>query len=147
MRESLSLRFGLGAVTVGVFVAAMAVWPQARTTDEKPVESEHRKGPNGWEGWTLLSSIPNDATQQYAFTLVLARNGKVIRRISGDPLVWNWMFWAEGEQVAYESGPLHFGMSCILADIKTGQQLGNVDCYHELKKNAPEWAVKLESAR
>ncbi len=127
-------------------LAAMAR-PQAKSQDEKPVESEHRQGPNGWEGWTLLSSIPDDATQRYAFTLVLAHNGKVVRRFDGDPFVWEWIFWADGKQVAYESGPLHFGMNCILADIETGRQLGSVDCYHELPDNAPDWAVKLESAK
>ncbi len=122
---------------------------QAKSPGEKPVESEHRKGPNGWEGWTLDSSIPDDSNggEKYPFTLVLARNGHEIRRISGDPFVWRWIFWADGKQVAYESGPLHFGMNCILADIKTGRQLGSVDCYHELPDNAPEWAVKLESAK
>jgi len=128
-----------------VLLMSLLAWAQASPLAEKPVESEHRKGPGGLEGWTLLSSIPDDATQQYAFTLVLARNGRVIRRISGDPLVWNWMFWADGKQVAYESSPLHFGMSCILADIENGHQLATVDCYHELPANAPEWVVNLEA--
>ena len=122
---------------------------QAKSPGEKPVESEHTKGPNGWEGWTLKSSIPGDPPggDKYPFTLVIARNGKIVRQIDGDPFVWNWIFWADGKQVAYESGPLHFGMSCILADIESGRQLGMVDCYHELPDNAPEWAVKVESAR
>jgi hypothetical protein len=137
-------RFCCGLLMVGS-LATMAR-PQAKAPDEKPIESKHTKGPNGWEGWTLLSSIPDDATQQYAFTLLLARNGKIVRRIDGDPLVFNWIFWGDGRQVAYESGPLHFGMNCILADIETGRRLGTVDCYHELADNAPDWAVKLESA-
>jgi hypothetical protein len=149
MRESLSLRIGLGVVTVGALLAGMAVWPQASATDEKPVESEHRRGPEGLEGWTLNSSIPDEAPggEKYPFTLVIARNGREIRRIEGDPFVWQWIFWADGKQVAYESGPLHFGMSCILADIETGHQLTTVDCYHELPKDAPEWVVKLEAVR
>jgi len=53
------------------------------------------------------------------FTLVLARNGHRLRRIEGEPIIWKWMFWADGRQVAYETGPLHFGMSCVLADVKT----------------------------
>ncbi|MGB6690875.1 MAG: hypothetical protein WBE76_23830 [Terracidiphilus sp.] len=128
-----------------VLLVALMAWPQEPPPAEKPVESERRKGPGGLEGWTLLSSIPNDATQQYAFTLVLARSGHVVRRISGDPLVWNWMFRADGKQVAYESGPLHFGMSCILADIESGRQLATFDCYHKLPDNAPDWVVKLEA--
>jgi hypothetical protein len=38
--------------------------------------------------------------EKYPFTLVIARNGKVVRRIDGDPSVWNWFFWADGKQVA-----------------------------------------------
>jgi hypothetical protein len=144
---SFSRRLGLGLIAAAMLLAAANALSHAKTPDEKPVESEHRKGPNGWEGWTLLYSIPEDQSQKFAFTLVLARNGKVVRRIDGDPFVWNWMFWADGKQVAYESGPLHFGMSCILADIQTGRQLGIVDCYHELPDDAPDWAVKLETAR
>jgi hypothetical protein len=38
-------------------------------------------------------------------------------------------------------------MSCILADLKTGRQLGIVDCFQELPDDAPEWAVMLETGR
>lgn len=108
--------------------------------------SEHRPGPHGLEGWTLNGPLP-DGTEddKYPYILVIARNGKEIRRFEGSAFVWKWMFVDDGSRVAYESGPLHFGMSCILADIATGRELGIYDCYHELPDNAPEWVRTLDA--
>ncbi len=39
--------------------------------------------------------------------------------------------------------PLHFGMSCVLADVKTGRKLEILDCYHELPANVPVWVTAL----
>jgi len=111
---------------------------------EQQEESAHRQGPHQLEGWTLNSSIPDHPGEKFPFTLVLARRGHIIRRISGDPFVWNWLFWADGSQVAYESGPLHFSMSCVLADISTGRQLARYDCYTDLPADAPAWVKALE---
>jgi hypothetical protein len=69
----------------------------------------------------------------------------VIRKIDGDPFVWKWMFLANGRQVAYESGPLHFSLTCILADIQTGRILKSYDCFRELPESAPEWVKRLEA--
>lgn len=118
---------------------------QDSTTVDNPAPSEHRRGPHGLEGWTLEGPIPDDPTGKYPFTLVIAREGQEIRRFDGDPFVWKWMFADDGRRVAYEAGPLHFGMSCILADIGTGHQLASYDCYHELPGNAPAWVQNLEA--
>jgi hypothetical protein len=61
------------------------------------------------------------------------------------PFIWNWIFWANGKQVAFESGPLHFGLQCILADVKTGKELSSYDSFHGIADNAPEWLKALES--
>jgi hypothetical protein len=113
----------------------------------QPEESAHHRGPHGLEGWTLNSSIPDRPNEKFPFTLMLSRKGKIIRQISGDPFVWNWIFWADGRQIAYESGPLHFSMQCILVDIATGRQLAKYDCWAPLPENAPNWAKALEINR
>lgn len=139
--------FSWFAILAAVALAAPAL-PQITPSKDKPTESEHRQGPNGLEGWTLNWTLPDPSPygdEKFAFTLVLARNGHVIRKIEGDPIIWRWMFRADGQQVAYETGPLHFDMTCVLADIKSGRALSSYDCYHELPADAPEWVKTLES--
>ena len=123
--------------------------PQTAPSSDKPTESEHRKGPHGLEGWTLSAPVDgvHGGNEPLPFTLVVARNGKVLRRIEGDPFVWQWIFWADGGQVAFEAGPLHFGMSCVLFDLAKGREVGRVDCYHDLPANAADWAKALEGTR
>jgi hypothetical protein len=120
--------------------------PRYAKKDSKPVESEHIKGPQGLDSWTLdwpLMDSKNDE-ERYPFTLVIARNGRVIRRNQGSPFIWKWMFWDHGRQVAYEAGPLHFSMACVLVDTDTGRQLAEFDCeYVDLPKDAPEWLKAL----
>lgn len=137
-------------------IALFAVGPSAfaqqsrQLTDEtKPTESEHTKGPHGIEGWTLNSPVPesNHGNQRFAFILVLARNGHLIHRVQGDPIIWNWMFWSDGRQVAYETGPFHFSMSCVLIDTKSGRRVDTIDCWQELPADAPDWAKALEKQR
>lgn len=129
-------------------LAAVVLFPptlaQTTLSDDKPTESERVRGPNGMEGWTLNGPIPDRPNEKFPFTLVIARNGRVIRKIEGDPFIWNWMFWSDGRQVAYESGPLHFGLWCTLADVKTGRQLSSYDCFHGIPENAPDWLKALE---
>lgn len=109
--------------------------------------SAHRTGPKGLEGWTLESPIPNDPKGKYSFTLVIARDGRELRRFNGDVFVWKWMFVNDGQTIAYESGPLHFSLSCILADVKTGRELAHYDCNHELPDGAPKWVKALEASQ
>jgi len=127
------------------FFLASTASPQTVPTQEQPTESPHRNGPDGLEGWTLNYTIPERPGEQYPEVLVLARRGRIIRRIPGSPFVWNWIFWAGGRQIAYETGPLHFGMRCTLADIPTGRELASYDCFHELPADAPEWEKALQA--
>jgi hypothetical protein len=121
--------------------ALFAQKPDQRT------ESEHRRGPHGLEGWTFSEAISDRPGETFPFMLVIARDGRVIHQISGDPFVWQWIFVDNGREVAYESGPLHFGLQCSLADIKTGRKLASYDCFHGIPANAPAWLRKLETAR
>jgi hypothetical protein len=131
-----------------IFLLAMSAGcAQTVPTAEQPTESPHRLGPNGLEGWTLNYTIADRPGEQYPEVLVLARRGRIIRRIQGSPFVWNWMFRAGGRQIAYETGPLHFGMLCTLADTATGRELASHDCFHELPTTAPEWEKALQSAQ
>lgn len=92
-------------------------------------------------------ALPDSSYKDECFAgeLVIARKGRVIRRFNDGELIWQWMFWKDGEQVAFEEGPLHFGMACVLKDLKTGREIGNYDCYHELPKDAPDWVKALEA--
>jgi hypothetical protein len=128
---------------------SMLLWAGAALAQgsraNKPIESAHRMGPNGLEGWT--ESYPLADGQSVPANLVIAQRKHVIRRIQGDPLVWRWMFWENGKQVAYETGSLHFNMACRLVDIASGRQLANLDCYRELPENAPAWEKALQNIK
>lgn len=120
----------------------------AHVSAQDPTLSEHRKGPHRLEGWTLSRSLEGRSTGDvYPYALIIARDGKIVRRLEGSPFVWNWIFWAGGKQIAYEAGPLHFGMLCTLADIATGRELASDDCFQGLPADAPEWEKALETAR
>jgi hypothetical protein len=145
MRRTITLT--VFAILFG-FMPCLCQNPRHTKPAEKPEESEHIQGPNGLKGWTENWPIEGSGygDQKLPTTLVVARNGHILRRIEGDGFVWNWIFWADGRQVAYESGPLHFGLACALYDLKKGRELSRVDCYHDLPQNAPAWVRALESA-
>jgi hypothetical protein len=127
-----------------LFLALTAI-PQSASTSDKPTPSEHRPGPHGLEGWTLDGPIPDHPGEKFPRTLVIARNGRVIRRFPGEGFIWRWKFLADGRQVAYESGPMHFVLACVLADIETGKELSRYDCFPELPSDAPDWVKTLEA--
>src|SRR5579871_1910371 len=134
------------AFPILAFFPAVAL-PQQTKELEKPVESEHRHGPNGWDGWTLNYTIPDHPGERFPMTLVLAQNGRIVRRIEDGPFIWRWMFVAEGHRVAYETGPLHFSATCVLIDTKTGKRLDDYDCWQELPSDAPDWVKQLEASK
>ena len=59
----------------------------------------------------------------------------------------NGCFWESGNQVAYQTGSLHFNMGCVLVDIASGRQLANLDCYRELAEDAPARKKALQGAQ
>jgi hypothetical protein len=141
--------FAKSARMWGTVAILAAVGASLAGAGDKPTESVHTKGPHGLEGWTLESPVPESSygDERFGFTLVLARDGQILRRIKGDPIVWRWMFWEDGKQVAYETESFHFSMACVLADVETGRELGRVDCYHELPADAPDWVKALEGKK
>jgi hypothetical protein len=118
--------------------------PQSARTAEQPTESEHRRGPNELEGWTLNYPFPGRPEDRYPRTLVLSQNGRILHRFVSQHYIWNWIYWANGRQVAYEDGPPHFSMQCILADVATGQVLASNNCFGKLPDDAPPWLQTLE---
>ncbi len=70
-----------------------------------------------------------------------------MRRIEGEPIIWQWMFWDDGKRIAYETGPLHLGMKCVLADVRSGRRRETCDCYRKLPAHAPNRVKALESKR
>ena len=130
-----------------MFLIAAVAGPQSPPSADKPTPSAHIAGPDGYEGWTLDSPIPDRPNETFPFTLVIARQGRVVRKIDGDPFVWQWIFWNNGREVAYESGPLHFGLQCNLVRVATGEKLASVDCFHGIPATAPDWLKALETRR
>lgn len=106
--------------------------------------SPHRQGPHGLEGWT--ESYPVGGQGDLPEILVIARNKKIVRRISEGPFVWKWIFVENGKSVAFETGPLHFSLTCELMDLSSGQVTAAVDCFRGLPADAPRWAQLLEAS-
>jgi hypothetical protein len=106
-------------------------------------------GPNGLVGWKVTFALEENQ-EEVSDSLVIARNGTRLRKVHGDPLIWSWMFLDDGKSIAFESGPLHFGMACVLLDIASGKELQRVDCFHYPDHAPaggwPAWITKLEGA-
>ena len=127
-------------------VMLLSALPLAAQKADRDSASLHRQGPHALEGWTLDASIPGHGTERYPHTLIIARHGKMLHRFDGPAFfIWNWMFQDDGKQVAYESGPMHFSMTCVLVNVATGRQLADYDCFGKLPPDAPAWVVALES--
>jgi hypothetical protein len=77
-----------------------------------------------------------------AFTLVVCRNGRIFRLVSGGPIVWDWKFERGGRAVAYSTGSRHGGANeCLLADIKSGKVLEKWPT--PTRGRLPLWAEQL----
>ncbi len=107
-------------------------------------ESTRCSGPHGLVGWTLDYPFPDRPDDHYPRVLILSRNGRVMHRIEGEHYIWNWIFWADGRQIAYEDGPPHFIMRCILVDLTTGERVEDVNCFMPVPAGSPSWLTALE---
>ncbi len=114
---------------------------------QTPPQPTHVRGPHNLEGWkreTVVETLEDQGP--LPVELIVARGGHVLRRIKGDPFLWTWTFQSDGQRVAYETGPLHFSMTCVLMDISTGRRIEQYDCFHDpLPSGAPAWVRQLES--
>jgi hypothetical protein len=77
--------------------------------------------------------------------LVVYRNGRVLQRLGDGLMIYDWRFWASGEQIAFCSGTVHgdSGGHCELHDVRSGRILQTIDGH--LDDRAPEWAKGLEN--
>lgn len=130
-------------------ILASAQTPRFAKPDSAPTKADYIKGPHGLEGWTLNWPLKDsNDTEAYPLVLVIAKDGRTLQRIDGGPFIWKWMFWSDGRQVAYEAGPFHFSMACVLADTESGRQLAAFDCeYVDLPKDAPDWLKALVQSK
>ena len=125
-----------------VAISLVALFSQ---TSGDGTESLHRRGPRGLEGWTISDPIPNEHAMPR--TLVIARDGDLLDRIDGRPLIFTWMFQDDGAHVAYSTGPLRSEELCFLIDTATGKEVAHYDCFHDpVAPTAPPW-VKLLKQR
>jgi hypothetical protein len=115
----------------------------------KPTQSAHTPCPHGLEGWTLDSPVRGSGygDERFAFTLVVARHGHIIRHISGHPIIWGWIFWANGRQVAFETGSFYFSETCFLVRLSDGRKLDRYDCYNDLPPAKPDWVKAWETTK
>ena len=127
---------------LGALAAATMLFLSSLATAEG-VPGKHRHGPNGMEGWTILYPVPDSDEGDQPGALVIARRGHVLHRFDGDPFVWTWQFQDGGRHVAYETGPFHGSMNCVLADAVSGKMIAQYDCFYELSPKAPAWVKAL----
>lgn len=133
------------AILLALALAVIA--PTEAQPADKTSQSAHKAGPGELEGWTLDAPVPDSGygDEHFAFTLVIARHGHTIRRISGEPIIWKWPFWAGGRQVAYETGAFHFSDNCYLIRLSDGRKLDSYGCYHNLPRAKPDWVKALDA--
>jgi hypothetical protein len=100
-------------------------------------------------GWLILYPDPdNSSASRFADipgSLVIWRNGKIVRSFEPGQTLWSWSFVEGGGQVAYHSGPTHGERSshCELRDVTTGRLLASWDGNLE-QIDRPEWTKKLD---
>lgn len=95
----------------------------------------------GWLAEFKDTSSPSPIDPD-AFTLVVYRNGHIIRRVDGDPIVWDWHFGRGGKAIAYSTGSRHGGANeCLLVEIDSGKVLE--DWLTSSATKTPSWAEQL----
>lgn len=138
-----------GIALLLVIGVAGATFARASQPADRPTQSVHRHGPEGLEGWTLEAPVRDSGygDERFAFALVIARHGRIVRRINGDPFIWKWIFRAGGREIAYATGPFHFSETCLLVRLADGKRLDGYDCYHDRPAVRPDWVKALQAGK
>ena len=76
-----------------------------------------------------------------AGSVVLYRDGHILRSFGAEQSVWDWHFWRDSSTVAYSDGPLHGGASqVVLCDVASGKVLAR---WIPSDAKPPDWAEDL----
>jgi hypothetical protein len=103
-------------------------------------------------GW--LANYDNICGQDYPcpLAIVIYKNGKVIRTIRSELMIWEWRFYRDGKQVTFSEGPTHgteTPSDYKLYDVSTGNLIQKIegDGTHALDRHLPEWAKALYKSK
>ena len=69
---------------------------------------------------------------------MIARHGKVVRKIQATQSFWSWNFWNGGREVVVQEGPPHGASWFMRMDVTSGKELETWDGDIE-GGNAPDW--------
>jgi hypothetical protein len=118
--------------------------PDQQGIEQVKIDDHHQTA-----GWLILYPDPNSSsTYRFADTpgsLVIWRNGKIVRTFEPGQTLWSWSFVEGADEVAYHSGPPHGERSshCELRDVTTGRLLASWD--GDLGQvDRPEWTKRLD---
>ena len=135
------------AIPAVVLLAAAASTAQAEPTPYK----ECLGGPHGLKACTLSYLVPELAPPGHATMddilpqrLIVYRYGRRLFSEKDGPFIWNFAFLEDGRELAFEQGPLHFGMMCHLVLSATGEEIGREECFSPNDKSS-KWVRDLEA--
>jgi hypothetical protein len=108
-------------------------------------------GPRGFRACSISFFVPNRSPPGRASDddvlpqrLVVYRNGRRLYAKDGSPFIWEFGFLDDGEKLAFQAGPLHFGMRCTLVVASTGKELDSHPCFtNDDVDAAPSWVRTL----
>jgi hypothetical protein len=118
-----------GAVRV---TTPTGLWTIPKERGQVGIEEVQIAGDGRTAGWLVTYGSPA-VTYDIAGTLVVWRGGRIIQRFPGrfqeGPVFWSWSFVADGKQVAYHTGPLHFESTshCYLHNVSDGRLVAQWD--------------------
>lgn len=104
--------------------------------DQQGFDDPHIAPDGHTVGWLVLEA--NCCTSYPLPTeLVLFREGRILRRFTGDTVIWAWAFSPDGQAVAWRERTAHGASSIVyhLRRIADGQELAQFAC--DLKPDAP----------
>lgn len=98
-------------------------------------------------GWT--AEYPNGGTSYpIPMALVIYHDGRIRQRLHDGMMVYDWRFWAGGQQVAFCTGTTHGPSTghCELHDVESGRTLATADppVGGAAEYKYPRWALDLQ---
>ena len=121
-----------------------AVSGQGTNGKKKPFRDQFKTAQDGvTRGWLVEYPWPDqdDVSQSWRtipWRLVIARHGKVVRKIQATQSFWSWNFWNGGREVVVQEGPPHGASWFVRMDVTSGKELETWDGDIE-GGNAPDW--------